>query len=108
MDSVDNVYNRVGGLEWIGGVVRFGRWQLVLRVYICRDRSSISVARDTTERETTWLDGDYFVGVSLKQTCRQQQANFDVGNVIRRNFEESQVPKLIVNRPSDFALAVDL
>ena len=92
----------------IGGVVGFGRWQVVLRVDICRDRSAIGVARDTTERETTWLDGDYFVGVSLKQTCRQQQANFDVGNVKRRNVEASQVSTLIVNRPSDFALGFDL
>ncbi len=85
------------------------RWQVVLRVDVCRDRSSIGVTCDTTERETTWLeDGDCFVGISLKQTHRRQQANFDVGNVKRRNIEESQVSKLIMNRPRNFALAFDL
>ena len=47
MDNVDNGDKRVGGLEWIGGVVGFGCWQVVLRVDVCRDRSSIGVIRDT-------------------------------------------------------------
>ena len=50
MDNVDNGDKRVGGLEWIGGVVGFGCWQVVLRVDVCRDRSSIGVIRDTAKR----------------------------------------------------------
>ena len=79
-----------------------------MRVDICRDGFLIGVARVTTECETTWIDGDCFVGVSLEQTCRQKQANFDVGNLKRRNFEESQVSKVIVDCPNDSALPFDL
>jgi tRNA(Ser,Leu) C12 N-acetylase TAN1 len=52
VDSVDNGNERVGGLEWISGVVGFGRWQVVLWVDVCRDGSSIGVTCRATERET--------------------------------------------------------
>ena len=51
-----------------------------------------------------WFDRDRFVGVSLEKTCRRQQTNFDVGNMVGRNFDDSEVAKLIVHSPGHFAL----
>jgi len=108
---VDGVYNRnesVGGLERIGCVVRFRRWEIVLRVDVCSDGSSVDVVRDATERQTIRFDGDRFVRVSLEETGRREESDFDVGNMKRRDLEESKVAKLIVDSPSDFPLTFDL
>ena len=66
-----------------------------MRVHICGDRSSIGVDCNGTEHETVGLDGDRFAGVSLKQTCRQEQANFDIWDAGRADLEESQIAKLL-------------
>ena len=73
-------------------------------VHICGDRSSIGVDCNVTERETAGLDGDRFVGVSLKRTCRQEQVNFDIRDAGRVDLEELQVAKLL----NHFALSIDL
>lgn len=102
MDGVDNRDECVGPLEWIGGVVRFGCWE----IDIC---SLFEVACNATERrETIGFNGDRFVGVGLEQTRCQEDVDLDVWNVEHGDLEELQVTKLIVNSPSDFAMAFDL
>ena len=108
---VDGVHDRnesIGGLERIGCVVRFRSWEIVLRADVCSDGSSVDVVRDATERQTIRFNGDRFVRVSLEETRRREETNLDVGNVKRGDFEKSKVSKLIVDSPSDFALAFDL
>ena len=108
---VDGVHNRnesVGGLERIGCVVRFRSWEIVLRVDVCSDGSSIGVVWNAAERQTIGFDSDRFVGVSLEETRRREESNFDVGNVEGGNFEKSKVSELIMDSPSDFALTFDL
>ena len=108
MDGVHDRNESVGGLERIGCVVRFRRREIVLRVDVCRDGSSVGVVWNAAECETIRFDGDRFVRVSLEETGRREETNLDVGNVKRGNFEESEVSELIVDSPSDFALAFDL
>jgi hypothetical protein len=54
------------------------------------------------------FNGDCFVELSLEQTRCQEQAKFDVRDVVRRDLKELQVAKLIVDSPGDFASAFDL
>ena len=67
MNCVDNRNECVGGFEQIGRVVRFGCWEIVLRVHVCGDGSSIGIVCDTTECEAVGFDRDRFIGVSLEQ-----------------------------------------
>ena len=60
------------------------------------------------ERQTIRFNGDRFVRVSLEETRSREETNLDVWNVERRDLEESKVSKLIVDGPSDFALAFNL
>lgn len=95
---VDNRDEHLSCFEWIGDIVCFRHWEIVLRVQVCGDRSLIDViSNTTTERETVGFDGDCFIGVCLEQP--------DVRNVVVcRDLKELQVAKLIVDVPSDFTL----
>ncbi len=108
MDGVDDRNESIGGLDWIGSIVCFRCWEIVLRVDVGCDGSSIAFVGNSTQDEAIGFDGDRFIRVSLQQTRCREESDFDVWDVIRRDLQDLKVAQLVVDCPVDFALAFDL
>ena len=108
VNSVDDCDESVGGFEGIGGIVCLRGWKIVLRVDVCSDGTLIAIVGDATQSKAMWFDRDRFVGVGLEQACRRQETDLDVGDVVRWDFDDSEVAKLIVHSPGYFALTLNL